>query len=99
MRWAPLTKSAKRFEGPLDGPTGSYEVSSAGPAGPVWPEWLKYGPMDRITGVLASPTALGRRMSACSCTPSEEGIVASVQTAPGGTSAAAAPAGTAASAR
>ena len=35
------------------GPSGSYEVPSTGPAGPVCPAWLKYGPIDRITGVLS----------------------------------------------
>src|SRR4051812_6607774 len=97
MRRAPSTKSVKRSLGPVDGPTGSYEVPSAGPAGPVCPEWLKYGPIDRITGVLASAgSALGRRTSACSFVPSGSVIVASVHVAPGGTAAAcAAPAGSA----
>src|SRR3954471_21332096 len=85
-------KSLKRSDGPA-GPTGSYEVSSAGPAGPVCPEWLKYGPIERITGVLASPAAVARRMSASSVAPSDE-IEASFQVAPGGTGAAFATAGT-----
>ena len=43
----------------------------------------------RITGVLASAgRCAGRRMSACSFTPSLDGLVASVHVAPGGTSAA-----------
>src|SRR3954451_16726462 len=93
MRFALSTKSRKRSLGPVDGPSGSYEVPSAGPAGPVWPEWLKYGPIETITGVLASPAEVGRRMSACSCTPPVEGIVVWVQVAPAGTSAAEATAG------
>src|SRR3954471_14906999 len=89
MRFAPSTKSRKRSLGPVDGPSGSYEVPSAGPAGPVWPEWLKYGPIETITGVLASfGRPLGRRMSACSLVPSPEVIVAGVQSAPSGTFAA-----------
>src|SRR3954462_16010959 len=97
MRWAPLTKSRKRSEGPVDGPSGSYVVPSTGPAGPVWPEWLKYGPIDRITGVLSvAARFFGRRMAACSLTPSAEGMVAWVHAAPGGTSAARAAAGSAA---
>src|ERR671922_2197011 len=55
---------------------------SAGPAGPVWPEWLKYGPIEMITGVFAV-APLGRRTSACSVTPSEDGIQASDQSASG----------------
>src|SRR3954451_6394126 len=98
MRFALSTKSRKRSLGPVDGPSGSYEVPSAGPAGPVWPEWLKYGPIETITGVLASPAEVGRRMSACSCTPPVEGIVVWVQVAPAGTSAAEARAGVADSA-
>ena len=59
---------------------------STGPTGPVWPEWLKYGPIDRMTGVLALAGRLaGRRMSACSFTPPDEGIVAWLHLAPGGT--------------
>src|SRR3954468_23182874 len=74
---APLTKSRKRSEGPVDGPCGSYDVPSTGPAGPVWPEWLKYGPIDRITGVRAVGARFdGRSTSACSFTPSADGIVA-----------------------
>src|SRR5215211_4550908 len=90
-------KSRNRSDGPA-GPTGSYEVSSTGPAGPVWPEWLKYGPIERITGVLVPGARfLGRRMSAWSVTPSEDGNVASLHAAPSGTSAAPAVAGRAAS--
>ena len=67
---------------PAFGPTGSYWVPSAGPAGPVWPEWLKYGPIETMTGVLvASVAPLGRSTSACSVTPSEDGIHASDQSA------------------
>src|SRR4051794_41922803 len=91
-------KSRKRSDGPVEGPTGSYEVSSAGPAGPVCPEWLKYGPMERMTGVLASPSDLGRRMSACSVTPSEEEILACDHAAPAGTASARPAAGTTAKA-
>src|SRR5436305_6036124 len=59
-------KSWNRSDGPAFGPTGSYWVFSAGPAGPVCPEWLKYGPIDRITGVLSALVEpFGRRMSAC----------------------------------
>src|SRR4051812_41139507 len=87
MRFAPSTKSRKRSLGPVDGPSGSYEVPSAGPAGPVWPEWLKYGPIDRITGVLsASEEPLGRRTSACRvASPALVGdeIQASLQSASG----------------
>src|SRR3954471_22566908 len=94
MRCAPLTKSKKRSDGPVDGPVGS-QVS----AGPSCPEWLKYGPIERITGVLASGgRLLGRRLSAWSVTPSVEGIEACVHVASGGTSAARAAAGTRASA-
>src|SRR4051812_2554074 len=51
--------------------------------------------MERITGVLSVLfRPLGRRMSACSSTPSVDGIVACVQVASGGTSAAEATAGT-----
>src|SRR4051794_36886528 len=55
--------------------------------------------MERMTGVLASPAAFGRRMSAWSLTPPEESIVASFQSAPGGTLAARAAAGTRAHSR
>src|SRR3954466_15844787 len=83
-RPGPSTKSWKRSDGPAFGPTGSYWVPSAGPAGPVWPEWLKYGPIETMTGVLvASVAPLGRRTSACSVTPSEDGIQASDQSASG----------------
>jgi hypothetical protein len=59
-------------------------VPSAGPAGPVWPEWLKYGPIDRITGVLSASVApFGRRTSACSVTPPDEVKKASDQSASG----------------
>src|SRR3954469_3045640 len=54
--------------------------------------------MERITGVFAV-APFGRRMSACSFTPSDEGIVAWVQVAPAGTSAALAAAGQRAAAR
>src|SRR5690242_11846652 len=54
--------------------------------------------MERITGVF-SVAPLGRRMSACSFTPSDDGIVAWVQAAPAGTSAALAAAGQRAAAR
>src|SRR3954465_15950189 len=54
--------------------------------------------MERITGVF-SVAPFGRRMSACSFTPSDEGIVAWVQVAPAGTSAALAAAGQRAAAR
>src|SRR4051794_6694775 len=54
--------------------------------------------MERITGVF-SVAPFGRRMSACSFTPSEDGIVAWVQVAPAGTSAALAAAGQSAAAR
>src|SRR3954449_12715606 len=83
----PSTKSWNRSEGPAFGPTGSYDVFSAGPAGPVCPEWLKYGPIERITGVLSvffEP--FGRRMSACSvASPASDGDLkkASVQSASG----------------
>src|SRR5215212_9314970 len=87
MRCAPSTKSVKRSLGPVDGPTGSYEVPSAGPAGPVWPEWLKYGPIEMITGVFAAAVApFGRRTSACSVAfPALDGdwIQASLQSASG----------------
>src|SRR3954471_22635865 len=80
-------KSWHRSEGPAFGPTGSYEVPSAGPAGPVCPEWLKYGPIDRITGVLSEfLEPFGRRMSACSvASPASDGeeMNASVQSASG----------------
>src|SRR3954471_3981821 len=80
-------KSWHRSEGPAFGPTGSYEVPSAGPAGPVCPEWLKYGPIDRITGVLSEfVEPFGRRMSACSvAAPASDGeeMNASVQSASG----------------
>src|SRR3954451_4566989 len=100
MSLAPVTKSRKRSLGPVDGPAGSWLESSPGPAGPVWPEWLKYGPIETMTGVLSvSLRPLGRRMSACSETPSADGIVASVHAAFGGTSAAVAAAGNAATAR
>src|SRR3954468_8045546 len=100
MRCAPAMKSAKRSLGPVDGPIGSYEVPSTGPAGPVWPAWLKYGPIDRITGVLAVGARFdGRRMSACSFTPSVDGIVACDHVAPGGPSEASAGAGRAAGVR
>src|SRR3954451_8799925 len=100
MSLAPVTKSRKRSLGPVDGPAGSWLESSPGPAGPVWPEWLKYGPIERMTGVLSVPLSpLGRRMSACSETPSVDGIEASVHVAFGGTSAADAAAGIAARAR
>src|SRR3954454_7418562 len=71
----PSTKSWNRSEGPAFGPTGSYCVPSAGPAGPVCPEWLKYGPIDRITGVLSAFfETFGRRMSACSvAVPASDG--------------------------
>ncbi len=53
------------------------------------PEWLKYGPIETITGVLASAgRSEGLRMSAWSFTPSVDSIVSSDQVAPGGTSAA-----------
>src|SRR3954469_13710169 len=97
MRCAPLMKSRKRSDGPVPGPSGSYDVPSTGPAGPVWPEWLKYGPIDRITGVLSvGPRFFGRRMSACRLTPSVDGIEACDHVAPAGTSAAEAVAGRAA---
>src|SRR6185295_9051034 len=58
-------------------------------------ERLKYGPIERITGVFAFAGRFdGRRMSVCSFTPSVESIVASDQVAPSGTSAAIAVAGT-----
>src|SRR3954449_3298410 len=80
-------KSWKRSEGPAFGPTGSYCVFSAGPAGPVCPEWLKYGPIDRITGVLSAfVEPFGRRMSACRvASPASDGdeMNASVQSASG----------------
>src|SRR3954468_4598683 len=92
-------KSLKRSDGPA-GPTGSYDVSSAGPAGPVGPEWLKYGPIERITGVFwVGAIPFGRRMSACSVTPPDDGKVASLQSAPSGTGAADAVAGRAAASR
>jgi hypothetical protein len=70
MRWAPLTKSAKRSDGP-GAAVGSKGVPSTGPAGPVCPEWLKYGPTERITGVrCAAEMPFGRRMSAWSLVPS-----------------------------
>src|SRR5919199_2689794 len=98
MSPAPSMKSRNRSDGPAD-PTGSYVVSSMGPAGPTCPEWLKYGPIERITGVLVSGARpLGRKMSACSCTPSEDGMVACVHSAPAGTGAAPATAGSMASA-
>src|SRR4051812_18313230 len=50
---APSTKSWKRSDGPAFGPTGSYGVFSTGPAALVWPEWLKYGPIEMMTGVLS----------------------------------------------
>src|SRR3954452_14958628 len=87
MRSAPTTKSLKRSDGPVDGPIGS--------SGPGWPPRLKYGPAETITGVLSVGfRPFGRRMSACSWTPSVDGIVACDQSAPGGTSAAPAAAGT-----
>src|SRR3954453_21062068 len=56
-----------------------------GPAGPVCPEWLKYGPTETITGVLASAgRLLGRRTSAWSLVPSASVIVAWLQGEPGG---------------
>src|SRR3954449_12073546 len=99
----PSTKPWNRSEGPAFGPTGSYCVPSAGPAGPVCPEWLKYGPIDRITGVLSAFLApFGRRMSACNvASPASDGDVmnASLQSASGyATPAAEAPAGNAAAA-
>src|SRR3954467_1122674 len=66
-------KSKKRADGPAS-PVGVYGVPSPGPAGPVWPEWLKYGPIERITGVLAfAGRFAGRRTSACSLLPSASG--------------------------
>src|SRR3954449_3453578 len=57
-------KSKKRADGPAS-PVGVYGVPSTGPAGPVCPEWLKYGPIERITGVLSAfVEPLGRRTSA-----------------------------------
>src|SRR3954449_3223520 len=92
-------KSKKRADGPAS-PVGVYGVPSTGPAGPVCPEWLKYGPIERMTGVLSvALRPLGRRMSAWSETPSVDGMSASVQAAFGGTSAAVAAAGNAATAR
>src|SRR3954471_11893141 len=99
----PSTKSWNRSEGPAFGPTGSYCVPSTGPAGPVCPEWLKYGPIDRITGVLSAfLEPFGRRMSACSvASPAGDGdeMNASLQSASGyATPAALAAAGNAATA-
>src|SRR3954453_9644490 len=94
IRCAAFTKSRKRSDGPVLGPSGSYDVPSTGPAGPVCPEWLKYGPIDRITGVLSvAARFFGRRMSACRLTPPVDGIEACDHAAPGGTSAAEAVAG------
>src|SRR3954471_11287118 len=75
IRCAPFTKSRKRSDGPVLGPSGSHEVPSTGPAGPVCPEWLKYGPIDRITGVLSAFfEPFGRRMSAYSvAVPASDG--------------------------
>src|SRR3954462_6746696 len=100
MSLAPVTKSRKLSLGPVGGPPGPRFEFSTGPAGPVCPEWLKYGPIERMTGVLSvSLRPFGRRMSAWSETPSVDGIVASVHVAFGGTSAAEAAAGNAATAR
>ena len=58
-------------------PVGSYGVPSIGPAGPVCPDWLKYGPTETMTGVLApADRLLGRRTSAWSLVPSGSVIVA-----------------------
>ena len=77
-------KSKKRAEGPAS-PVGVYGVSSIGPAGPVCPEWLKYGPMLSITGVLAfTGRFAGRRTSACSLVPSLSVMYAWVHLEPGG---------------
>src|SRR3954469_17412249 len=88
-------KSKKRADGPAS-PVGVYGVSSSGPAGPVCPEWLKYGPIERITGVLAFAGRLaGRRTSACSLVPSASVMYACVHLDPGGGASARAVAGSA----
>src|SRR3954468_108826 len=77
-------KSKKRADGPAS-PVGVYGVPSTGPAGPVCPEWLKYGPIERITGVLAfAGRFAGRRTSACSLVPSASVMYAWVHLEPGG---------------
>src|SRR3954468_591339 len=93
MSLVPFTKSLKRSEGPGVGPTRGVLAFSTGPVAPVWPEWLKYGPIETITGVLPV-TALGRRMSAWRFT-SPFLMVAWLQTEPGGGAAAEHSAGTA----
>src|SRR3954447_13768622 len=56
-----------------------------GPAGPVWPEWLKYGPIERMTGVLSfGPRPAGRSTSACSLVPSGSVMYSCVHFEPGG---------------
>ena len=72
---APSASRPRRGRG--SGPTGRSTVRSGRrrcpgpvPTAPVCPEWPKYGPIERITGVFASSgRSDGLRMSACSFDP------------------------------